>query len=134
MIAVVQFQGNLQSGANQSGMEDLHFQVTRKFASETITVIHPRRWNSDTEALMDMLVRQAIHTVILIGYSWGAGYQCMKFAKLAPEWGIRIPLALLCDPVFRPLWMPSWKEKLTEEELSALVEYLWSLSPDKAQQ
>jgi len=28
-----------------------------------------------------------------------------------------------------PLWMPSWKEKLTEEELDALVEYLYSLHP-----
>ncbi len=108
MTAVVQYQGHLQTGQSQSGMEDLHFQVTRKFANENITVIHPRRWNSDVAALMDMLVRQEIHRVILIGYSWGAGYTCMKFAKMAPEWGIKIPLALLCDPVYRPTWMPSW--------------------------
>jgi pimeloyl-ACP methyl ester carboxylesterase len=108
MIAVVQYQGHLQTGQSQSGMEDLHFNVTRKFANEHVTVVHPRRWNSDVPALMDMLTRQEIHRVILIGYSWGAGYTCMKFAKLAPEWGIKIPLALLCDPVYRPTWMPGW--------------------------
>ena len=30
-----------------------------------------------------------------------------------------------------PLWMPSWKEKLSEEELDAVVEYIFSLSPEK---
>lgn len=30
-----------------------------------------------------------------------------------------------------PLWMPSWKEKLTDEELDAVVEYLYSLNPEK---
>ena len=106
--AVIQYQGHLQSGASQSGTEDLHFQITRKFANEHVTVLHPRRWNSDTEQLLDMLIRQQIHRVILIGYSWGAGFACMRFAKMAPDWGIRIPLALLCDPVYRPTWMPRW--------------------------
>ena len=29
-----------------------------------------------------------------------------------------------------PLWMPSWKEKISEEELDALAEYLLSLHPE----
>ena len=29
-----------------------------------------------------------------------------------------------------PLWMPSWKEKISEEELDALADYLLSLSPE----
>ena len=29
-----------------------------------------------------------------------------------------------------PLWMPAWKDKLSEEELNALVEYLVSLAPE----
>jgi mono/diheme cytochrome c family protein len=33
-----------------------------------------------------------------------------------------------------PLWMPPWKEKLSEEELDALVEYLTSLHPDGSPQ
>ncbi len=108
MKAIVQFQGHLQSGASQSGMEDLHFEVTRKFAGEAVTVLHPRRWNSALPVLLDMLARHGIRSVVLIGYSWGAGYACMRFAKLAPDRGIRIPLALLCDPVYRPTWMPRW--------------------------
>ncbi len=29
------------------------------------------------------------------------------------------------------LWMPSWKDKLSEEEIDAVVEYLYSLNPEK---
>lgn len=30
-----------------------------------------------------------------------------------------------------PLWMPSWKQKLTDEEIDAVVDYLTSLNPDR---
>jgi len=30
-----------------------------------------------------------------------------------------------------PLWMPSWKGKLSDEEIDAVAEYLFSLNPDK---
>ena len=29
-----------------------------------------------------------------------------------------------------PLWMPAWGEKISEQELEALVEYLMSLKPE----
>ena len=29
-----------------------------------------------------------------------------------------------------PLWMPAWEQKISEEELDALAEYLLSLHPD----
>ena len=32
-----------------------------------------------------------------------------------------------------PLWMPSWKEKLSDDQVDALVEYLISLSPERQQ-
>ncbi len=35
------------------------------------------------------------------------------------------------DHLSPPLWMPPWKEKLSEEELDALVEYLYSLHPEE---
>ncbi len=33
-----------------------------------------------------------------------------------------------------PLWMPSWKDKLSEEEMDALAEYMLSLAPESAPQ
>ena len=30
-----------------------------------------------------------------------------------------------------PLYMPAWKQMLTDEEISRIVEYLWSLQPKK---
>ena len=30
-----------------------------------------------------------------------------------------------------PLYMPAWRQMLTDEEVSRIVEYLWSLQPKK---
>lgn len=108
MKAIVTFQGFTESDSGPTGTEDLYFNVVRHFASKDVTTYQPRTWRSDTERLLDQLIRQRIHDVVLIGYSWGAGYACMKFAQLAPAWGIKVELALLCDPVYRPLWVPTW--------------------------
>lgn len=106
--AIITFQGFTESDEAATGTEDMFFDVVRQYSSPFITTYHPRRWNSDIENLLDQLVRQRIHDVVLIGYSWGAGYACQKFATLAQEWGVRVDLMLLCDPVYRPLWMPAW--------------------------
>jgi pimeloyl-ACP methyl ester carboxylesterase len=108
MKAIVTFQGFTESEASASGTEGLFFDVVRKFSGEKVTTYHPRRWNSELEPLLDQLIRQRIHDVIVIGYSWGGGFTSQKFAEMAPDWGIKIPLMLLCDPVYRPLWVPSW--------------------------
>jgi pimeloyl-ACP methyl ester carboxylesterase len=108
MKAIVIFQGFTESDERPTGMEDLYFSVIRQFAGPYVTTYQPRRWNSDCTALAHQLVRQRIHDVIVVGYSWGAGYAAMKFAKIGRQYGIRIPLALLCDPVYRPTWMPAW--------------------------
>jgi pimeloyl-ACP methyl ester carboxylesterase len=108
MKAVVVFQGFTESDASATGTEDLYFDVVRQFASKTVTTYQPRTWKTGLENLLDQLIRQRIHDVIVIGYSWGAGYASQKFARLAPDWGVKIPLMLLCDPVYRPLWMPTW--------------------------
>ena len=107
MRAIIPFRGFTETDADYCGTEELYFNVVRRFANDDITTFHPRRWNSPLDHLMGMLMRQRIHEVVLIGYSWGAGYSCMKFAKMARENGITIPLALLCDPVYRPTWMPA---------------------------
>jgi pimeloyl-ACP methyl ester carboxylesterase len=106
--AIVSFQGFTESDARPTGTEDLYFSVIRQFAGPYVTTYQPRRWNSDSTALAHQLVRQRIHDVIVVAYSWGAGYGAMKFAEVGRQFGIRIPLALLCDPVYRPTWMPGW--------------------------
>lgn len=108
MKAIVTFQGFTESDEKPTGTEDLYFSVIRHFAGPSVTTYQPRRWNSNIPAVLQQLTRQRIHDVVLIGYSWGAGFACMKFAKAAREFGVRIPLALLCDPVYRPTWLPGW--------------------------
>ena len=43
----------------------------------------------------------------------------------------RYPAKANRDGLAPPLWMPSWKGKLSEEEIDAVVEYLFSLHPEK---
>ena len=45
----------------------------------------------------------------------------------------RYPARAQKDGLAPPLWMPSWKEKLTDEEIDAVVEYLYSLNPEKSE-
>lgn len=108
MKAVITFQGFTESDSAATGTEDLYFDIIRPFASRNVTTYQPRTWKTDVENLLSQLIRQRIHDVVIVGYSWGAGYTAQKFAKLAPEYGIRIPLMMLCDPVYRPTWMPAW--------------------------
>lgn len=42
----------------------------------------------------------------------------------------RYPARADASDLAPPLWMPSWKEKISEEELEALADYLMSLSPE----
>jgi hypothetical protein len=69
MKAIVVFQGFTESEASATGTEDLYFEVVRKFANEHVTTYQPRRWNTDLEPLLDQLIRQRIHDVIVIDYS-----------------------------------------------------------------
>lgn len=44
----------------------------------------------------------------------------------------RTPARAQKDGLAPPLWMPTWKEKLSDEEIDAVVEYLYSLNPEKS--
>ena len=107
-LAIVQFKGHLQSGRRVSGTENLHHDVVRHFAGPDVIVESPWRWNSDVKLLAGMLARQGVRRVVVVAYSWGGGYAAMKFAQYLEEHRITIPLALFCDPVYRPTWMPRW--------------------------
>lgn len=103
--AIVSFQGFTQDLGSSSGTERL-WQKIRDFAGPEVTVLPPASWDSRTDRTAAFLKRQRIEQVIIVGYSWGGGYASQRFASQCAEWGIRVPLMLLCDPVYRPLWLP----------------------------
>jgi hypothetical protein len=107
MKAIVCFQGFRESDHRRSGTEDLFFNVVRCFANESVTTYHPREWTTNVENLAAQLSRQGIRQVAMISYSHGQA-AATAFADLAYYHGIKIPLWLACDPVYRPTWLPRW--------------------------
>lgn len=106
MVAIVTFQGFTENLKWETGTEVVWREVIRPFASSEITVRWPDQWDTDTEALAGFCSRQGFKRVIIVGYSWGGGYAAQKFAGYLQDLGIKVPLMLLCDPVYRPLWLP----------------------------
>ena len=108
MKAIITFQGFTEDADRPSGTENLFFHVIRKFAGPNVTTYHPKTWKCDLDKLVSQLIRQGVRDVAIVGYSWGGGYTAVKAAAMLAEWNIRVGLMLLCDPVYRPRWMPAW--------------------------
>lgn len=103
--ALVTFQGFTEDLGSSSGTERL-WQRLRGHATSEVLVTPPAAWDARTDRAAAFLQRQQVERVVIIGYSWGAGYASQRFAKECGERGIAVPLMLLCDPVYRPLWLP----------------------------
>lgn len=103
--AIVTFQGFTEDLGSSSGTERL-WQQLRPLASAEVLVTPPAAWDARTDRAAAFLQRQQIERVVIVGYSWGAGYASQRFARECGERGIAVPLMVLCDPVYRPLWLP----------------------------
>jgi pimeloyl-ACP methyl ester carboxylesterase len=108
MIAVITIRGFTEDDSERTGTDDLFWDVIRKFAGREVTTIHPINWNANMDHLVSTLERYSIDKVIMVSYSWGAGYGAMKLAKKLKKTKINIISMLLCDPVYRPTWVPAW--------------------------
>lgn len=108
MRAIVTHQGYTEGLEHSSGTERAFREVVRKFASPEMLCLDPRQWDSDPKSVVGYLVRSRVNEVASIGYSYGGGYAAQRFSRECLKQGITIKLMLLCDPVYRPLWLPAW--------------------------
>lgn len=109
MTAIVTFSGFTESEHSSSGTEELHRKIVSKLGDrDDVKVYDLRAWKADTKGLAAKMDRYGTTRAIIIGYSWGAGYASQKLAKRLARHGIPVPLMLLCDPVYRPTWLPTW--------------------------
>lgn len=108
MRAIVTYQGFTESLSQNTGTERLFREVIRKLVSPDLTCLDPRPWDADTDAITAYLSRSGVTECAVIGYSYGGGFTAQKFAKACMHQGISIKLMLLCDPVYRPTWLPAW--------------------------
>lgn len=108
MRAIATFNGFTESLSQSTGTERLFREVVRKFIAPDLFCLDPRQWDADTDAMVGYLSRSGVTECAVVGYSYGGGYTSQKFAKACLERGITIRLMLLCDPVYRPTWLPPW--------------------------
>lgn len=102
--------GNLQTAASPgSGCVRLFEDLNARFASRTVRV-ELEAWKDDPETTAAFVDRLSSDLdppkIVLIGYSWGAGYGCVRLAKALRTRGLQVDAAVLCDPVYhsRVLW------------------------------
>lgn len=108
MRAIVTLQGFTESFRVSTGTERLFREVTRKLVGPDLTCLDPRQWDADTDAMVAYLGRSGVTECAVVGYSYGGGFTAQKFAKACLQQGVTIKLMLLCDPVYRPTWLPAW--------------------------
>lgn len=108
MKAIVTFQGFTEDLSLNTGTERLFREVIRKHVRRDLTCLDPRPWDADTNAIVAYLARSGVSECAVVGYSYGGGYTSQKFAHACLKHGITIRLMMLCDPVYRPLWLPAW--------------------------
>lgn len=103
--ALVTFGGFTEDMGEATGTE-LLWRRLRWLASDEVVVAPPVTWDARVDRLAAFLRRQGVERVVVTGYSWGGGYGAQLFARECGGRGIAVPLMLLCDPVYRPLWLP----------------------------
>lgn len=108
MLGIATISGFRESDLEGSGTEDTHRKILRPLADGRALVYDVRPWNASPRAFAAMMVRDGIDRLVIVGYSWGAGYGAQRLARACARFGIVVELMLLCDPVFRPLWLPAW--------------------------
>ena len=108
MRAIITFQGYTEDLSQNTGTERLFREVIRKLVGSELTCLDPRQWDANTEAMVAYLSRSGVTECAVVGYSYGGGYTSQKFAHACMKHGITIKLMLLCDPVYRPTWLPAW--------------------------
>lgn len=94
--------GYNQSEGADTGMHKLWRCLGRLRSPDT--VVSFREWNSPWDKVANNIVictGTKPQKIVVIAYSWGAGYGFIKFAKELALRGAKIKAAILCDPIYR---------------------------------
>ena len=92
----------------------------RPLSSPETTILTPQEWKFDAAAMANWLHRhlpQKDHTILVAAYSWGGGWGFPQLAKECDKRGLRIRMAVLCDPVYRsPYFIGKWKSMVNRND------------------
>lgn len=109
---IVPFMGFRESDRWETGIERIWKDGLRPLARPDVCVVMPTDWDEDVRGFAQMIQRTSPvippPEIMVIAYSWGCGWAFIRFAKECQRLGLRIAVAVLCDPVYRSPWLPSW--------------------------
>lgn len=109
------FMGFTESLSRPSGIERL-WGMLRRFSNPACCIHTPLQWNADVRERVAFVLRNSAPgaKIMLIAYSWGAGWAAMAFARELQraqenkDWFVSIEVAVFADPVYRSPLLPAW--------------------------
>lgn len=102
------------SGFKQTDRKEVGMSLTQRWLEETFDprpdhkVFDTRAWKADMKGLAALAQRRGVTEAVVLAYSHGGGYAAPHLVHHLHRRGIYTKLVLLCDPVYRPLWLPRW--------------------------
>lgn len=105
MKAIVSFLGFTEESARSNGGAILYRDVIRRFSGPDCLTVLPLPWTADVKDLAAQLHIQGVKECAIHSYSHGQA-AAVDFSRACQRLGIRVPLWLACDPVYRPPWLP----------------------------
>ena len=107
MLAVALISGFTEDEGDMTGTYALEQRLYHLYGADLI-VYNVREWKEDMKDFAKRIKRDGVENCAIVGYSWGGGYGAQKLANQLIKRDIGVPVMLLCDPVYRPLWLPTW--------------------------
>lgn len=108
-LGILVIDGFKKTEYNADGMDAVQRELEESWEHlEEVKVYDLRQWKQSARGMVALMKRDEITHVVAVCYSHGVGAAFVKFSERALKAGIHIPLAIFCDGVGRPWWLPSW--------------------------
>lgn len=109
LTTIFTISGFTESRLKESDSEVYHRELIEPYDEQrlNIDVMPVQPWNLDYKGLAALAKRSGTRQAIIFGYSWGGGYGAPMLARALQQQGICIRAMILCDAVYRPLWLPA---------------------------
>lgn len=106
---IVPIMGFRERTLHETGIERA-WKALRPLTSHDVFLVTPYEWDEDVTGLANFIRRNSdtLPEVMVIAYSWGCGQGFIDFAREAACLNLQISIAVLCDPVYRSRFLPTW--------------------------
>jgi hypothetical protein len=109
IIGIFVVAGFTETEAENTGSDFMQRALDEQFRKDyDVEVYDLRPWKADMAGLAELAKRDGVTHAIVLGYSHGAGYGSPHLCEELAKRKISISLLLVCDPVYRPQWLPRW--------------------------